>query len=234
MRASSAGTATCPPESSRAVSRRSPLPRGAHRGAVPVSVCVSPALPAQPPAAAVGNPPREAGINTPSLVQLQAPGSQAVKLLKYFFFLNLAPCPPRPAGSPPVPGGGEGGPGEPVLPQPAPGGASCAGRHLMTAGLRRTPWQLAAPSPTSLFFLFFSNSFYLFFPPPFLPAFSFFPVLVGGQLPASVSCPPPPPCPGTGRAPPGPALRALCPRVRRRVPPTRVCSPLPRGGRGRP
>lgn len=47
---------------------------------------MSPALPAQPPAAVAGNPPREAGINTPSLEQLQAPGSQAVKLLKYFFF----------------------------------------------------------------------------------------------------------------------------------------------------
>lgn len=156
MRASSAGTATCPPGSSSAVSRRSPLPRGAHRGAVPVSVCVSPALPAQHPAA--GNPPREAGINTPSLVQLQAPGSQTVKLLKYFFFFKPSPVPPAACRQPPRIRRRREGPGEPVPPQPAPGGASCAGRQLMTAGLRRTPWQLAAPSPTShslsLFFFF--------------------------------------------------------------------------------
>lgn len=85
------------------------------------------------------------------------------------------------------------------------------------------------------FFFFFPNSFYLFFPPPFSPAFSFFPVLVGGQLPVPVSCPPPPPCPGTELALAGPALRAVYP------PPvsvlSRVCSPSPgvaAGGRERP
>lgn len=64
--AGSAGTGTCPAEPSRApLSREAPpCPAAPDEGAVPASVsvcvCVSPALPAQPPAVA-GNPPERLG-----------------------------------------------------------------------------------------------------------------------------------------------------------------------------